>query len=73
MEDILVTELDGHWVVTRDGIICAWRSTAPAAINDAVRSAVETARSGAHVRVLTDDGSAPQEVVWDSGPVGAPK
>jgi hypothetical protein len=71
VEDIVVTELEGRWVVTREGIIVARGSTVRAALKVALQSAVETARSGAQVRVLMDDGGAPRRVVWDSRPTGA--
>jgi hypothetical protein len=71
VDDIVVMELDGRWVVTREGIIFARRSTARGAVKVAIRSAAETAQSGEHVRVLMDDECGPRRVIWESRPMGA--
>ena len=52
-------------MVTHDGIVLSWWSAAPTAIKAAVQVAANAARVGA-TRVLIEDPSGRQTVLWDS-------
>ena len=65
MNQFIVRKVQSRWTVTNDGILLSWWSAAPAAIKAAVQVAANAARGGA-TRVLIEDPSGCQTVLWDS-------
>jgi co-chaperonin GroES (HSP10) len=67
MNDFVIIKLQGSWTVTHYGFIVSCEPSTSQAIRVAVNAASsEAANGGEHVRVMMEDTSTAQRIIWDS-------